>query len=414
MRFADGILLALSQIRTQKLKSFFAVIGVLIGAMFLMTVVSVVEGMNRYMQDDFARLVFGLNTVSVHRTPSVNTGPPSDEQLREWRSRPRLYVSDADAIRQELETPALVAVSSEGGGDVRADDGTQIENVRLIAASADYFRIRQYEVAQGRLFTQLEDERGVPVVVLGSETASTLFGARDPLGRWVRIDNGRYRVIGVLKSLGSLFGASLDNLAVAPSRSPLADQINPHDVVDEILVRTPDESTLGLAKIETEAIMRRRHQLRPTQADNFALETADDSMSFWTRISRIMFIAFPGLVAIALVVGGMVVMNIMLVSVTERTREIGLRKAVGARRADILLQIIVESATLSLSGAAMGIGLGILLAEVVRAVSPLPAAIAPAWMAVAALIGTVVGILAGVYPASRASRMDPVVALRHE
>lgn len=413
MRPRDGIRLAFSQIRSQKLKSFFAVIGVLIGAMFLMTVVSIIEGMNRYMQDDFAKQVYGLNTITVRRIPSVQTNP-TEEQRREWSRRPLLYPADAQAIREQLQVPALVAVSSTGSGQVRAEDGTTVENVRLTAASADFFRIREYAVARGRLFTEMEDERGVPVVVLGYETADKLYGARDPIGQWVRIGNSRFRVIGVLAKLGSLFGMSLDNLAVAPAHSPMAQLANPRGNVDEILVRTADPRSLALARVELEGIMRLRHTLKPTQPDNFELETAKDSMSFWTKISNIMFVAFPSLVAIALVVGGMVIMNIMLVSVSERTREIGIRMAVGAKRRDILLQIVVESAALSFSGAAIGIGLGIALALAVRMASPLPASISPKWMLVAALTGTIVGVLAGVYPASRASRLDPVAALRKE
>src|SRR5690606_4736035 len=184
--------------------------------------------------------------------------------------------------------------------------------------------------------------------------------------------------------------------------------------VSEILIRVPDADLLQRAEHEVEAIMRVRHRLRPTEANDFEIETAEDSLSFWTRISRILLIAFPGLVAIALVVGGIVIMNIMLVSVTERTREIGVRKALGARRKDILLQVLVESAVLSGTGAAIGIAIGNGLAQVVEAASPLPAAIAPHWMAIAVLMGTGVGILAGIYPASRAARLDPVVALRQE
>ncbi len=171
---------------------------------------------------------------------------------------------------------------------------------------------------------------------------------------------------------------------------------------------------MARAMVEVEAIMRVRHRLRPGQSNDFALDTADDTMAFWARISRILFMAFPTLVGIALVVGGIVIMNIMLVSVTERTREIGMRKAIGARRRDIVLQVLVESATLSGSGALVGIGIGIGLAQIVRAVSPLPAAIAPVWIVVSVVLGAGVGIVAGLYPAVRASRLDPVVALRYE
>ncbi|MGH7483057.1 MAG: ABC transporter permease [Longimicrobiales bacterium] len=414
MRRLDGIRLAFEQIRSQKLKSFFAVIGVLIGAMFLVTVISIVEGMNRYMEEDFARQVYGFNTITVRRLPSMIMNP-SEEQWREWQRRPHPERDEAEIIRDRLTVPALVAVHSDAGNSaVRAADGTEVDDVVLSAASAEFFRIREYEVGRGRLFNALEDRLGVPVVVLGSETAATLFGARDPLGRSVRINAERFRVIGILEEQGSLFGESLDNRAVAPSRSAMARFTNPHGIVDEILVRTERTEDMAAAQIELEAILRQVHRLRPGEPNDFEIETAEESMSFWNRISRILFIAFPGLVAIALVVGGMVVMNIMLVSVAERTREIGIRKALGARRGDILFQVLVESAVLSTGGAGLGILLGIVIAGIVQAVSPLPAAIALHWMVFAAATGMIVGVLAGLYPASRAAKMDPVVALRQE
>jgi putative ABC transport system permease protein len=165
---------------------------------------------------------------------------------------------------------------------------------------------------------------------------------------------------------------------------------------------------------QTEAVMRSRRQLRPGQESNFAFQTAEGALGSWPKISKVLFLALPGLVAISLVVGGIVIMNIMLMAVSERTREIGIRKALGARRRDIMAQFVVESATLSAAGAVLGIGLGIALAFVVKAFTPLPAAVAPWSIALAVLLGVSVGIAAGVYPASRASRLDPIVALRAE
>ncbi len=409
----EAIRLAFQQIRAQKLKSFFGVIGVVIGVMFLIAVITIVQGMNHYMEVDFAKKIYGLNTLTVSRTPSVNINT-SREQWRAWRRRPRLKLEDADAIRNNLRVGAMVAVESETMGQIKSERGVEIENVMLTTASADYFRIREYDVARGRLFGPLEDQSGLPVVVLGSESADKLFGSLDPIGRTVRIGGFPFTVIGVLKPQGSIFGFSLDNRAIAPARSPLARMTNPHGVVDQILVRTNDATTLETARYEVEAIMRVRHRLRPTEANDFEVETKDESMAFWKKISNILFIAFPGLVGIALVVGGMVIMNIMLMSVVERTREIGMRKAVGAKRRDILMQVLVESSTLSGSGALIGIGLGIGMAKIIQAVSPLPATVAPWSIAVATLMGLGVGVLAGLYPASRAARLDPVVALRAE
>jgi putative ABC transport system permease protein len=409
----DAIRLAFAQIREQKLKSFFSVVGVIIGVMFLIAVISIVEGMNRYMEEDFARTIYGLNTLTVSRVPSVQMNT-SQQQWREWRRRPRLRLEDAEAIRQQLSVPALVGVESFSSGRARSQRGDEVEGVWLTAASPEFFRIREMDVERGRLFGIHEDEAGIPVVVLGSETAEKLFGPLDPLGRTVRVNNVPFEVIGVLQPQGKLFWMSLDNRAIAPARSAMGRLTNPRGVVDEILIKTDDPVTLAAARVEVEGIMRIRHRLRPDQPNSFEVETKDDSMAFWQTFSRILFIAFPGLVGVALVVGGMVIMNIMLMSVVERTREIGMRKAVGARRRDITMQILVESSTLSFLGAALGIGLGLALAKIVEAVSPMPAAVGYHWLAIAAGMGIIVGVVAGLYPASRAARLDPVVALRAE
>ncbi len=413
MHVWEGVTLAMTQLRTEKLKSFFALLGVTIGVMFLLLVVSVVEGMDRYIRDDLSAQIFGINTVRLRRSPEVsfNSDP---EYRRAQRRRPSITYEDADAVRARLSVPARVAVESVTGGAVEGDNGRTVTNVRMMGASPQIFQIRDWVIERGRAFTPQEAERGVPVVVLGWETADRLYEGSDPMGRSVRIRGFPYRVIGVIESLGSLFGQSLDNLAVAPARSPIEASINPHGVVDQVVIQTLDPATLREAQAEIEGLMRVRRGLRPTEENDFALETSDETLSFWDRISRILFIALPSLVAIALVVGGIVIMNIMLVSVMERTREIGVRKAVGARRRDILTQVLIESATLSGFGALIGVGLGIGLALLLRHATPLPATLATKWIVLGIALGLSVGIAAGVYPASRAARLDPVDALRHE
>jgi putative ABC transport system permease protein len=413
MNLREGVLLALGQIRAQKLKSFFAVLGVIIGTMFLITVVSVVEGMNKYMEEDFARTIYGLNTITLSRDPEIDFSSDPDVWRSYWR-RPQITFRDADAIRAALSVPALVAVESFSGGNLVSEHGIEVQNVWLTGASADLLRIRDMDIERGRGFTAPEDRAGVSVVVLGAETAETLFGSLDPLGRMVKVRGTPFRVIGVMKKQGSLFGMSMDNRAFAPARSAMGRMVNPQGIVDRVLVKPIDPDDMDQARIDLESVMRVRHKLRPTEDNDFAIETAAESMSFWQNIRKILMIAFPGLVSIALVVGGIVIMNIMLVSVTERTREIGIRKALGARRRDIHVQVLVESATLSLLGALIGIGVGVVLAQIVQALSPLPAAIAPLWMGVSVMMGMGVGVIAGLYPAARAARLDPVVALRAE
>ena len=413
MNVWEGVALALTQLRTEKLKSFFSLLGVIIGVMFLIVVVSVVEGLDRYIKEDFASFVFGLNTITVSRTPSVQMNTDR-EQWREWQRRDRLRFEDAEAIRERLTIPALVAVESNTGGRVEGDNGRQVENVFITAVSPELLRIRELEVERGRPFSNQEAERGIPVVILGKNTADVVFQDLDPLGRTVRIRGFPYRVIGILEEQGSILGISLDNRAIAPARSPIQKVVNPRGVVDNIVIQTLDPEDLRPAMMEIEAILRVRNRLRPGEANDFELETADDSLSFWDTISRILFMALPGLVGISLVVGGIVIMNIMLVSVMERTREIGVRKAIGARRRDIVVQVIIESATLSGTGAFLGVLVGIGLTWLVAAVSPMPAVVAPRWVALGVFMGVAVGMIAGVYPAARAARLNPVDALRYE
>jgi len=413
MHLWEGVTLALHQIRTQKLKSFFSLLGVILGVMFLIVVVTVVEGLDRYVREDFTSQLFGVNTVTLRRWQEVSINTDAEE----WRARlrrPLMTYDDADAIRERLSVPARIAVKNETYGSVVGDNGRSASSVLITGGSADLFVVRAWEIERGRAFTPQEAEAGSPVIVIGTETAEVLYEGLDPLGRTIRIQGFPYRVIGVLEEQGSLFGQSLDNLVVAPARSPVQALTPPRGSVEDIVIQVIDPDRLREAQLEAEGIMRVRRQLRPAEDADFSLETADQAISFWNNISRILFLALPMLVSIALVVGGIVIMNIMLVSVMERTREIGVRKAIGARRRDILTQVLIESATLSTVGGALGVGMGLGIAMLVAAVSPMPAAVAPKWIALGVTLGLVVGIASGVYPAARAARLDPVDALRYE
>ncbi len=412
MQFAEGVRLALHQLRTQKLKTFFSLLGVIVGVMFLIVVVSIVEGIDRYIREDLASVIWGVNTVTIQRFPD---GPDtSGQSARARRRRPRLEYDDWKALQKLVRTPSLVGAESSTGGAVVADNGRRIEGVRIMGVSPEMLTIRDWVVEKGRPFSDQEASRGTAVVIIGTDPAEMLFPGADAIGRRVRIRGFQYRVIGVLEEQGSIFGQSLDNLVIAPAQSAIQAVTAPHGVVEQIIIQTLDPADLHRAKLEAEEIMRVRRRLRPGEPNNFAVETADDTLSFWDNISKVLFLALPGLVAISLVVGGIVIMNIMLVSVMERTREIGVRKALGARRRDILTQVLIESVTLSGFGAVFGVGVGIGLTYLIRAVSPLPAAVAPKWVALGVILGLIVGVVSGVYPASRASKLNPVDALRHE
>ena len=413
MQIWEGVTLAMNQLRTEKLKTFFSLLGVIMGVMFLIVVVTVVEGLDRYVREDVTSQIFGINTVTVRRWPESDVN--SDDEV--WRERlrsPRLRYEDADAIRARLTIPARIAVESSTGSDAIGDNGRTATGVRVTGASPEMFAIRNLKIARGRAFTQQEADRGIPVLVLGKETAEVIFQDLDPIGRTVRLRGFPYRVIGVLEERGSIFGQSLDNFAVAPARSPIQSVTNPRGVIDEVIIQALNPDQVREIQLEVEGIMRSRRQLRPHQANNFGAETAEDAISFWDNISRVLFTALPGLVAISLVVGGIVIMNIMLVSVMERTREIGIRKALGARRRDILTQVLIESITLSTVGAMLGVAVGLGIATLIAAISPMPAAVSLKWIIVGIGLGTSVGITAGVYPATQASKLNPVDALRYE
>lgn len=415
MRLLDGTRMAFDAIRAHKLRGFFTVLGTVVGVTFLIAVITLIEGMDSYVEKEFKGAIYGVNTVTLRRRPSVVTDG-SEAQWREWARRPRISFDDAAYLEGRMETPGTVSISATEITKAEGPRGREVENVMVTGASASYFQVREMVLEEGRPFTRQEAERGLPVAVIGQDVATTLFEGRNPVGKEIRIQGFPYRVIGVLEKQGRLFGMSLDNVAIAPIRSPLNGFVNNgrKGYVDELTFKVQDDTRIAAAKSEMEAWMRIRRQLGPGEASNFELETAEESLGFWNRFRNIMLVALPGLVGISLVVGAVVIMNIMLVSVSERTREIGVRKSLGARRGDILLQFLVESSTLSGLGALLGIGLGILLAGGVQAATPVPAAVAPWSIGLAVLLGVGVGVGAGVYPAYRASRLDPIVALRSE
>jgi putative ABC transport system permease protein len=376
-------------------------------------VITLITGMDSYMKEDFAGKVYGFNSVMLRRRPSV-TMSDDPELRREWRRRQRLTFEDAAWLDERMETPGILSINSENGGRVAGPDGRTLESVRVAGASASYFTSRGMGVEAGRVFSEQEAERGVPVAVVGKDVADKLFEGRSPLGKTVRIQGFPFRVVGVLEKQGSLFGFSMDNVVIAPARSRVNGFVNPHNVVDEITYKVSEASQVPRAMAEMEGWMRIRHRLRPGEANDFELETASEGLAFWNKIATYLMLALPLLVGISLVVGAVVIMNIMLVAVTERTREIGLRKSLGARRRDILMQFMIEAGTLSGAGGVLGIGLGIGLAAVVSALSPLPARVSPLSIVLSILLGVGVGLVAGVYPAYRASRLDPIEALRSE
>ncbi|HVA56614.1 MAG: ABC transporter permease [Gemmatimonadaceae bacterium] len=414
MQLFEAIRLALSQIRVQKLKSFFTLLGVMISVMFLIAVVSIVQGMSVYVEQDFAGKFLGINTFSLRPFPDINTGNVTDAEWKEWQRRPKITVDDALAVKAALPDDARWAIQDVRWLNVSSDYASGGAQVLAMAVTPQYFKIKDLGITQGRAFGDQEDALGSDVVVIGDAIASQYFANLDPIGRVLRVGRFPFTVIGVLDHQGTVFGLNLDQQVIAPFHSEMSRLTGARQSLYGVVVQAPTPAQFQPLEEVVREVMRNRHQLHPAEQDNFVMESSASALTQWETIKKYLVLAGIVLPAIGLVVGAIVIMNIMLVAVAERTREIGIRKSLGARRRDILAQFLVESATLSSVGALFGVGLGISMAKVVALVSPLPAAVAPWSIVVAVAVGAGVGIIAGAYPASRASRLDPILAIRAE
>jgi putative ABC transport system permease protein len=402
--FSETLKLATDALRTHKLRSFLTLLGVILAVTTLVSVMSVIAGLNMYVAERVANL--GSNVFLVHRFGIIT----SEDAWIKAQKRPLINYDDYERLRDNMKLASAVAAEEDHNVEVKSGNLT-MENVSMVGATPNYADVRNLEVAQGRFITQADEEHHSEVVFIGPDLATKFFPNVDPIGKTVRVQTHTYEVIGVAVPRGSAFGESQDNYMVMPLSAWRKGWHTNQDWLT-IFVQAPNAEMMEASKDEARMLFRAWRHLPFDAPDNFAILGSDSIMALWHDLTGNLAFVAMALVSVFLVVGGIVIMNIMLASVTERTREIGLRRSLGARKKHILLQFLTESAVLAATGGFIGILLAYSIVFLVKKLFSFP--MDTPFLAVLLSLGlaTGVGLFFGIFPAMRAAKLDPIEALR--
>jgi putative ABC transport system permease protein len=402
----EPVIIALQTMRAHKLRSFLMLLGVILSVSTLILVIALVNGMNVYFATRIANL--GSNVFLVHKFPILSD---TKEMLKATRRNRDITWDDYVAMHDNLKLPQAVGVEVRRTANLRTERQS-MEDVDLRGVTANIGDMDVEEVATGRYMTDSDNEHRDMVCMIGADVAEKLFANIDPLGKILTVDGQEFQIVGVAKKIGNTLGQSQDNFVYIPIETWLKIYGRNYTLSVNIQARGPE--WMARTEEETRMLMRSRRHLGPNDDDNFGILGSDSLMGLWKNLTGTLASGMVGLVSIFLVIGGVVIMNVMLASVTERTREIGIRKSLGAKRRDILLQFLVESTVMALVGGALGVLIAWILAVIVRTATPVPMAVPISAVVLAIGISSATGVFFGVYPARKAAKLDPIEALRYE